>query len=279
MRDLLYSALSMAERIKSKKNSKTPIKAKLNAFEEIIDDANIIESLTYIEKYNSENIVQKTTRNTFSNVVNEQEESIENEDDVEDEDDKNEDNVEDEDGYEKDDESEYNSYSDVYNWDWDLVSDLDTNSEFYDGGYEENRTNRIPWDEYFMTTAQLISKRSSCHKLHVGCVLVKDNRIIATGYNGHIPGQKHVSIISDNHEMATIHAEQNAICDCSSRGIQTKGAIAYVTHYPCIYCFKILIAAGIKEIVYMNDYKNREYIGANNLVQEGDIILRKYQIY
>jgi dCMP deaminase len=135
---------------------------------------------------------------------------------------------------------------------------------------------RIPWDEYFMSTACLISRRSSCNKLHVGCVLVKDKRIIATGYNGHIPGQNHVSIVEDGHELATIHAEQNAICDCASRGIHTKDATAYITHYPCIYCFKFLVAAGIKEIVYKDDYKNQEYIGQGKLVQEGDIILRKY---
>ena len=69
---------------------------------------------------------------------------------------------------------------------------------------------RISWDEYFMSTAELISRRSSCRKLHVGCVLVKDKRIIATGYNGHIPGQDHVSISKNGHEIATIHAEQNA---------------------------------------------------------------------
>lgn len=135
---------------------------------------------------------------------------------------------------------------------------------------------RISWDEYFMSTAELVSRRSSCHKLNVGCVLVKDKRIIATGYNGHIPGQDHISITKDGHEIATIHAEQNAICDCASRGIQTKNAIAYVTHYPCINCFKILVAAGIKEIIYKNNYKNEKYIGDGFLVKEGDVILRKY---
>jgi dCMP deaminase len=142
---------------------------------------------------------------------------------------------------------------------------------------KNNNERRISWDEYFMSTAELISRRSSCHKLHVGCVLVKDKRIIATGYNGHIPGQDHVSISKNGHEMATIHAEQNAICDCASRGIETKGAVAYITHYPCINCFKFLIAAGVNEIVYKQDYKNENYIGDGKLVKEGDVILRKFR--
>lgn len=114
---------------------------------------------------------------------------------------------------------------------------------------------RISWDKYFMSTAELIAQRSSCHKLCVGCVLVKNKRIIATGYNGHLPGQPHVSMVIDDHEMATVHAEQNAICDCASRGISTTDSIAYVTHHPCIHCFKMLVAAGIKKIVYKNQYK------------------------
>ncbi len=120
--------------------------------------------------------------------------------------------------------------------------------------------NRLNWDEYFMETACLISRRSPCERLHVGCVLVKNNRIISAGYNGFLPGASHISIIKENHEQATVHAEQNAIADCANRGVTTKDAVAYITHYPCINCFKILIASGIKEIKYLNDYKNDENI-------------------
>jgi dCMP deaminase len=119
-------------------------------------------------------------------------------------------------------------------------------------------TYRLSWDEYFMSTALLISSRSSCDRLHVGCILVKNNRIIASGYNGFLPSAPHESIIVNNHEQATIHAEQNAVTDCSKRGVKTDGAIAYITHYPCINCTKILAASGIKKIFYMNDYKNDE---------------------
>ena len=120
--------------------------------------------------------------------------------------------------------------------------------------------NRLNWDEYFMETALLISKRSSCERLHVGCVLVKNNRIISAGYNGFLPGAYHISIIKDNHEQATVHAEQNAIADCANRGVITKDAIAYITHYPCIICTRLLLAAGCHEIRYINDYRNDELV-------------------
>ena len=104
------------------------------------------------------------------------------------------------------------------------------------------------------------SKRSSCERLHVGCILVKNNRIVSQGYNGFLPGCPHKSIVRNNHEQATVHAEQNAICDCAKRGVSCEGATAYVTHYPCIICCRLLLAAGIKEIKYLNDYKNDELV-------------------
>jgi dCMP deaminase len=117
-------------------------------------------------------------------------------------------------------------------------------------------SSKILWDEYFMSTALLVSCRSSCSRLHVGCVLVKNNRIISAGYNGFLPGAPHESIIVDNHEVATVHAEQNAVTDCANRGVSTNGATAYITHFPCINCTKVLAASGIKSIHYLNDYKN-----------------------
>ena len=120
--------------------------------------------------------------------------------------------------------------------------------------------NRISWTEYFSDLCKLVSKRSPCERLQVGCVLVKDDRIIATGYNGFLPNAPHQSIVVDNHEQATIHAEQNCIADCAKRGVETAGSVAYITHYPCINCYKILLASGIKEINYIEDYKNNEII-------------------
>ena len=115
---------------------------------------------------------------------------------------------------------------------------------------------RINWNEYFMSIAILASVRSSCNRLNVGCVLVKNNRILAMGYNGFLPGAKHISYVRNNHEQATVHAEQNAITDAASRGISVNNSIAYITHYPCINCFKILISSGISKIFYLDDYKN-----------------------
>jgi dCMP deaminase len=117
-------------------------------------------------------------------------------------------------------------------------------------------TKRLNWDAYFSKIVQVTAERSSCERLHVGCLLVKDNRIISQGYNGHLPGAPHESIVKNNHEQATVHAEQNAICDCAKRGVSCRDSTAYVTHYPCIICTRLLLAAGIKEIKYLEDYKN-----------------------
>jgi dCMP deaminase len=119
---------------------------------------------------------------------------------------------------------------------------------------------RPSWDEYFMATAVLISTRSPCERLHVGCVIVsgggRKNRLIAAGYNGFLPGTPHVSRMREEHEQATVHAEQNAIADAARRGSSVEGCVAYVTHFPCINCAKILAAAGIAEIRYREDYTN-----------------------
>ena len=124
----------------------------------------------------------------------------------------------------------------------------------------KKRTDYITWDEYFMATAVLISSRSNCERLHVGCVIVtggeRKNRLVAAGYNGFLPGTPHVSRLRDGHEQATVHAEQNAIADAARRGSSVRGCVAYVTHYPCINCAKILAASGIAEIKYRADYLN-----------------------
>ena len=115
---------------------------------------------------------------------------------------------------------------------------------------------RLSWDEYFAKIVEVTAERSSCDRLHVGCLLVKDNRIVSQGYNGFLPGCPHRSVVRNNHEQATVHAEQNALCDCAKRGVSCAESTAYVTHYPCIICSRLLLAAGIKEIKYLHDYKN-----------------------
>lgn len=119
---------------------------------------------------------------------------------------------------------------------------------------------RPTWTEYFKEIVQVTAKRSPCQRLHVGCILIKDNRIVSQGYNGFLPSCVHKSIVRDDHEQAMVHAEQNAICDCAKRGVSCNNSIAYVTHYPCIICTRLLLASGIKEINYIHDYKNDELV-------------------
>ena len=119
---------------------------------------------------------------------------------------------------------------------------------------------RLSWDEYFSKIVSVTAERSPCERLQVGCLLVKDNRIISQGYNGFLPGCPHESIVRDNHEQATLHAEQNALMDCAKRGVSCEGCTAYITHYPCIICARILLASGIVNIKYIDDYKNDDLV-------------------
>ncbi len=119
---------------------------------------------------------------------------------------------------------------------------------------------RPTWDEYFKEIVQVTAKRSPCDRLHVGCILVKEKRIVSQGYNGFLPGAEHRSVVRDGHEQATVHAEQNAIADCAKRGVSCQGCTAYITHYPCIICFRLLVASGIHHIKYIHDYKNDELV-------------------
>jgi dCMP deaminase len=118
--------------------------------------------------------------------------------------------------------------------------------------------NRPSWDEYFLKLAMLASERATCPRMHCGCVLVKDRVVLATGYNGSLPGQPHCDdvgcLIVDNHCVRTNHAEINALVQATTHGVNIKGAIAYVTNMPCTTCAKALIAAGIKKVVIFSDY-------------------------
>ncbi|MDN6639991.1 MAG: ComE operon protein 2 [Tetragenococcus sp.] len=122
---------------------------------------------------------------------------------------------------------------------------------------------RIPWDQYFMAQALLLSLRSTCTRLEVGATLVKDRRIIAGGYNGSVSGDKHCidegCYLVEGHCIRTIHAEMNAILQCAKLGVSTEGAEIYVTHFPCLQCTKALLQAGVKTINYLNNYHNDPY--------------------
>lgn len=123
-----------------------------------------------------------------------------------------------------------------------------------------HQDSRPTWDDYFKEIVQVTSTRSPCDRLHVGCLLVRDHRIVSQGYNGFLPGCDHQSIVRDGHEQATVHAEQNCIADSARRGVSCEGCIAYITHYPCIICCRLLLASGIQCIKYIQDYKNDELV-------------------
>ena len=135
---------------------------------------------------------------------------------------------------------------------------------------------RPSWQLYFMSLAWLLSARSTCQRLHVGCVLVSDEqRIIATGYNGFLAKLPHRSVVRDNHEQLTVHAEQNAITDAARRGVSVQNATAYITHFPCIHCTKILLAAGIRTVYFDEDYHNDEL--ATELFAEAGVPLERFR--
>ena len=117
---------------------------------------------------------------------------------------------------------------------------------------------RPEWDEYFLKLAMLASERATCPRMHCGSVLVKNKNVIATGYNGSIPGDAHCEdagcLLVDNHCVRTVHAEMNALVQAAKRGHAVEGATAYVTNMPCTTCAKALITAGIKRVVVFSDY-------------------------
>ncbi len=126
---------------------------------------------------------------------------------------------------------------------------------------------RASWDEYFMEIAEIVKTRSTCLRRHVGAVIVKDNRILTTGYNGSPSGLKHCTELGgcerqrlgipsgERHELCrALHAEQNAIIQAAKMGNTTEGATIYVTLQPCVICAKMIINSGIVRIVHKGEY-------------------------
>ena len=118
---------------------------------------------------------------------------------------------------------------------------------------------RPDWDSYFMKIAAAVSERSTCDRAFVGCVLVREKRILTSGFNGSPAGQEHCDeaghLMVEGHCVRTIHAETNAIIQAALHGVSTREATCYVTHFPCINCTKALINAGIARIVYGESYR------------------------
>ncbi len=109
-----------------------------------------------------------------------------------------------------------------------------------------------------MQIAFTVAQRSTCDRAHVGAVLVRDRRILTTGYNGSPAGLPHCDdvghLMIDGHCVRTLHAEQNAIIQAALHGVSIQGATAYVTHQPCLTCAKMIINAGIRQVIYAGDY-------------------------
>ena len=119
---------------------------------------------------------------------------------------------------------------------------------------------RATWEEYFMNIAKQVATRSTCDRKHVGAVIVKDRTILSTGYNGSIRGMPHCDevghMMENDHCVATIHAETNAILQAAKNGVMIDGAEIYITASPCWPCFKMVANAGIKKIFYGEFYRD-----------------------
>jgi dCMP deaminase len=143
--------------------------------------------------------------------------------------------------------------------------------------------NRPNWDEYFMNIAKVIATRGTCDRARVGAVIVKDNRIVSTGYNGSPPGLPHCDDIGhemvSEHCVRTLHAEENAMLQAAIiGGTSTKGATMYTTHSTCYECLKKTISVGITRIVSGKTYRNpsvvelAENVGIECTVYDSNVI-------
>ncbi len=143
---------------------------------------------------------------------------------------------------------------------------------------------RPSWDQYFLDIVDLVSRRSTCLRRKVGAILVRDKRILATGYNGPPAGISHCSEVGclrdrmkvpsgERHELCRgLHAEQNAIIQAALYGVSTKGSTIYCTNHPCIICSKMIINSGIVSFVYREKYRDEL---AEDMLREAGIDGRK----
>lgn len=129
---------------------------------------------------------------------------------------------------------------------------------------------RKSWNNYFMDIAEKVATRSTCDRLHVGCVIVRGRRIVSTGYNGSVSGEDHCDEVGHLYNeqgrcIRTIHAEQNAIIFAD--GDDLVRSTAYVTHQPCENCAKLLIQSGVERVVYKHRYENKDSEHFLNMIQ------------
>ncbi|MBU2490148.1 MAG: cytidine/deoxycytidylate deaminase family protein [Proteobacteria bacterium] len=164
------------------------------------------------------------------------------------------------------------------------MNDFCTDEERCAGDFPATRKNRPEWDVYFMDIARLVASRSTCRRRSVGAVVVRDKRILTTGYNGAPSGLAHcltagclreqLNVPSgERHELCRgLHAEQNAIIQAGLHGVSIRGAIVYCTNQPCVICAKMLINAGVVEIVFAEGYADEMSEG---MLKEAGVVLRK----
>lgn len=117
---------------------------------------------------------------------------------------------------------------------------------------------RPTWDDYFIEMARLAATRATCPRRRVGTVLVRDHRLIATGYNGAVRGAPHCDdvgcLMVDGHCVRTVHSELNALLQCALNGVSSAGATLYCTDFPCVNCAKAIVQAGVRRLVFLVDY-------------------------
>jgi dCMP deaminase len=144
-------------------------------------------------------------------------------------------------------------------------------------GLDFTQGERMSWHAFFASQSRVMAVRSTCPRLAVGCVVVRDKRMIASGYNGSIHDDEHCVDVGckvvDGHCVRSIHAEQNALLQCARFGISTEGADLYVTHRPCLYCTKSLIQAGIRRVFFETDYHPDPY--AEYLLERAGVLLEQ----
>ncbi len=153
----------------------------------------------------------------------------------------------------------------------------------------DHSAERPDWDTYFLRITQLVAQRSTCMRRQVGAVIVKDRRMLATGYNGAPNGVAHCFQRPDGclreaqnipsgqrQELCRgLHAEQNAILQAAAFGVSLKGGELYCTHQPCVTCAKMIINAGIKRVVFLGSYPDELSL---ELLKEGKIALERIEI-
>ncbi len=168
---------------------------------------------------------------------------------------------------------------------WDLGFGMNA-SPLKEREKKKTTSHRPSWEEYFMDITRLVAKRSTCLRRQVGAVLVKDKKILATGYNGAPSRLEHCLDIGclresrgipsgERHELCRgLHAEQNAIIQAAYHGVAIRGATLYCTNHPCIICSKMIINAGIEKVVYEDGYADDL---AKEMLRESGINIEKFK--